>query len=132
MSTICHREAEQHAKNEREFDFVEMHCKILKTTIEGLGMISGMECVVKICANVCCVVTAFVDIDGSNPVPLLYSVCIKTIDFVKSLDFIQWHAIVRARVPQLPFIYLNMLQQVLSQLAIYSTNTVDIGLVERS
>ena len=127
----AHREAEQHAKNEREFDFVEMHRKILKTTIEGLGMISGMECVVKICANVCCVVTAFVDIDGSNPVPLLYSVCIKTIDFVKSLDFIQWHAIVCARVPQLPFIYLNMLQQVLSQLAIYSTNTVNIGLVER-
>ena len=127
----AHCEAEQHEKNEREFDFVEMHRKILKTTIEGLGMISGMECVVKICANVCCVVTAFFDIDGSNPVPLLYSVCIKTIDFVKSLDFIQWHAIVRARVPQLPFIYLNMLQQVLSQLAIYSTNTVNIGLVER-
>jgi hypothetical protein len=127
----AHREAEQHAKNEREFDFVKMHCKILKTTIKGLGMISGMECVVKICANICCVVTAFFDIDGSNPVPLLYSVCIKTIDFVKSLDFIHWHAIVRARVPQLPFIYLNMLQQVLSQLAIYATNTVNIGLVER-
>jgi hypothetical protein len=127
----AHREAEQHAKNEREFDFVETHRKILKTTIEGLGMISGMECVVKICANVCCVVTAFFDIDGTNPVPLLYSVCIKTIEFLKSLDFIQWHAIVRARVPQLPFIYLNMLQQVLSQLAIYSTNTVNIGLVER-
>jgi hypothetical protein len=73
-----------------------MHRKILKTTIKGLGMISGMECVVKICANVCCVVTAFFDIDGSNPVPLLYSVCIKTIEIVKSLDFIQWHAIVCA------------------------------------
>jgi hypothetical protein len=105
-------------KNEHEFDFVETNCKLLKTTIEGLGMISRMECIVKICANICCVVTAFFDIDGSNPVPLLYSVCIKTIDFVKSLNFIQWHAIVRARVPQLPFIYLNMLQQVLSQLAI--------------
>ena len=84
----AHHEAEQLAKNEREFDFVEAHRKILKTTIEGLGMISGMECIVKICANVCCVVTAFYDIDGSNPVPFLYSVCIKTIDFVKHLDFI--------------------------------------------
>ena len=55
----AHREAEQLAKNEREFDFVEAHRKILKTTIEGLGMISGMECIVKICANVCCVFTAF-------------------------------------------------------------------------
>jgi hypothetical protein len=80
--------AEQQAKNECEFDFVESHCKLLKTTIEGLGKISSIECVVKICANVFCVITAFFDIDGSNPVPLLYSVCIKTIDFVKSLDFI--------------------------------------------
>jgi hypothetical protein len=127
----AHYEAEQQAKNEHEFDFVKTHCKLLKTTIKGLGMISGMECVVKICANVCCVVTAFFDITGSNPVLLLYSMCIKTIDFVKSLDFIQCHAIVRTQVPQLPFIYLNMHQQVLSQLAIYSTNTVNIGLVER-
>jgi hypothetical protein len=35
-----------------------------------------------------------------------------------------------ARVPQMPSIFLNMLQQVLSQLAIYSTNTVNINLVE--
>ena len=99
----AHCEAEQQAKNEREFDFVETHCKLLKTTIKGLGMISGVECIMKICANVCCVVTALFDIDGSNPVVLLFSVCIKIIDFVKSLDFIQWHAIVRTRVPQLPF-----------------------------
>jgi hypothetical protein len=127
----AHREAEQLAKNEREFDFVEAHRKLLKTTIEGLGMISGMECIVKICANVCCIVTALFDINGSNPVPHLYSVCIKTIDFVKHLDFIQWHPTVCARVPQLPFIFLNMLQQVLSQLATCSTNTVNIGLVEQ-
>jgi hypothetical protein len=85
----------------------------------------------QICANVCCVITALFDFDGSNPIPLLYSVGIKTIDFVKSLDFIQWHAIMHARVSQLPFIFLNMLQQFLSQLEIYSTNTVNINLVER-
>jgi hypothetical protein len=79
--------AGQLAKNEHEFNFIYMHCKVLKTTIEGLGMITGMECIVKICANVCCVVTALFDIDGSNPVWLLYSACIKTIDFVKSLIF---------------------------------------------
>jgi hypothetical protein len=99
----AHREAEQQAKNEHGFDFVETHCKLLKTTIEGLGMISRMECVVKICANVCCVVTTLFDIDGSNPVLLLFSMCIKMINFVKNLDFIQWHGIVCARVSQLPF-----------------------------
>jgi hypothetical protein len=69
----AHREAEQLAKNKREFDFIDMHCKVLKTTIEGLGMIAGMECIVKICTNVCCIVTALFDIDGRNHVLLLYS-----------------------------------------------------------
>jgi hypothetical protein len=103
----AHREVEQLAKKKREFDFIDTHCKVLKTTIEGLGMITGVECIIKICTNVCCVVTALFDIDGSNLVLLLYSVCIKTIDFVKSLDFIQWHAIVHVCVPQLPFIFLT-------------------------
>jgi hypothetical protein len=103
----AHFEAEQQAKKEHEFDFVETHPKLLKTTIKGLGMIYGMECIVKICTNVCCVVTALFDVDGSNSVPLLFSMCIKTISFVKSLDFIQWHAIVCAQVPQLPFIFLK-------------------------
>ncbi len=98
-------EVEQLAKNECKFDFIDTHCKVLKTTIKDLGMITGMKCIVRICANVCCVVTALFNIDGSNPVPLLYSMCIKTIDFVKSLNFIQWHAILHARVPQLPFIF---------------------------
>ncbi len=48
----AHCEAEQLAKNKCEFDFIDTHRKVLKTTIEGLGMISGMECIVKICTNV--------------------------------------------------------------------------------
>ena len=94
-------------------------------------MITGMECVVKIYVNVCCTITALFDIDRTNPAPLFYSVCIKTIVFVKSLDFIKWHATVHTRVPQLPFIFFYMLQHVLLQLAIYSTNIVNINLIER-
>jgi len=100
----AHREAEQLAKNEREFDFVEAHHKILKTTIEGLGTISGMECIVKICVNVSCVVTVFL-ISMAVTQFRFSIVCTKTIDFVKHLDFIQWHVTVSARVPQLPFIF---------------------------
>jgi hypothetical protein len=55
----AHREAEQIAKNKRKFDFIESHRKALKTMIKGLGKITSMECIVKICANVCCVITAF-------------------------------------------------------------------------
>jgi hypothetical protein len=69
-----YREAEQIAKNECEFDFIESHRKALKTTIEGLGKITSMDCIVKICANVCCVIIALFDIQPGNPVPLLVNV----------------------------------------------------------
>jgi hypothetical protein len=87
VNTSC--EAEQVARNEREFDFVETHRKALKTTIEGLGEIYSMDCIVKICANVCCVITALFDIRAGNPIPLLYSVCIKMIEMVKHPEFIK-------------------------------------------
>jgi len=35
----AHHNAEQVARNKREFDFVESHNKAIKTTIEGLGRI---------------------------------------------------------------------------------------------
>jgi len=124
------REAEQVAKNEREFDFVESHRKALKTTIEGLGKIHSMDCIVKICANVCCVITALFDIRAKNPVPLLYSVCIKMIEVVKHPEFIKWHSEVHDKVLQLPYNFLNMLHKVLSQLASFSTNSVNNNLVE--
>jgi hypothetical protein len=110
----AHRDAEQIAKNERKFNFIKSHCKLLKTTIEGLGKITGMDCIVKICANICCVIMALFEIQPSNPVPLLYQVAIKTISFIKHLDFIHWHADVRESVPQLPYIFLNMPHQVLA------------------
>jgi hypothetical protein len=115
----AHHEAEQIAKNKHEFNFIESQRKALKTTIEGLGKIASMECIVKICANVSCVITALFDIRPGNPIPLLYSICIKTIKFIKNLDFICWHAEVCEDVPQLLYIFLNMLHKVLSQLAIF-------------
>jgi hypothetical protein len=93
-----YREAEQIAKNECKFDFIKSHRKALKTTIEGLGKITSMDCIVKICANVCCVITALFDIQPGG--------------FIKHLDFIRWHANVRESVPQLPYSFLNMLHQV--------------------
>ena len=126
----AHRDAEQVSKNEREFDFVDSHRKAIKTTIEGLGKIQNMECIVKICANVCCVITAIFDIRAGNPIPLLYSTCVKTIEVIKHPDFIKWHAEVCSKVPQLPYIFLNMLHKVFSQLANFSTNSVNNNLIE--
>jgi hypothetical protein len=124
------RKAEQVAKNEREFDFVESQRKALKTTIKGLGKIHSMECIVKICTDVCCVITALFDIWAKNPTPLLYSVCIKTIEVVKHPEFIKWHNEGHGKVPQLPYIFLNILHKVLSQLASFLTNSVNNSLVK--
>jgi hypothetical protein len=126
----AHRDAEQVSKNEREFDFVDSHRKAIKTTIEGLDKIQNMECIVKICANVCCVITAIFDIRTGNPIPLLYSTCVKTIEVIKHPDFIKWHAEVCSKVPQLPYIFLNMLHKVFSQLASFLTNSVNNNLIE--
>jgi hypothetical protein len=58
----AHCDAEQVARNMREFDFVESHHKAIKTTIEGLGKIQNMECILEIWANICSVITAIFDI----------------------------------------------------------------------
>jgi hypothetical protein len=123
-------EAKQVAKNEQEFDFIDAHCKALKITIKGLGKITSMDCIVKICANVCCIITALFDICPGNPVPLLYEICIKTIGFVKYLDFIRWYKDVRESIPQLQYIIIKMLHQVLAQLASFSTNLVNNNLIK--
>jgi hypothetical protein len=51
----AHCEAEQIAKNNHEFDFIETHFKVLMSTIKGLGRITSMVYTLKICAKVCCV-----------------------------------------------------------------------------
>ena len=101
----AYRDAKQVAKNERKFDFVESHRRALKTAIDGLGKISNMDCIVKVCANICCVITALFDVRTGNPVPLLYSVCIKTIEVIKHPKFIKWHNDVNGKVAQLPYIF---------------------------
>jgi hypothetical protein len=70
-------------------------------TIEGLGKITSMDCIVKIYVNLCCVITVLFDILPGNSVPFLYKICIKTIGFIKHLDFIRWYEDVRKSIPQL-------------------------------
>ncbi len=75
---------------------------MLKTTIKGVGKISNKDCIVKICTNRCCVITALFNVIPGNPIPLLYAICIKMIECIKHAEFIKWHKDVSNRVPQLP------------------------------
>jgi hypothetical protein len=74
-------------------------------------------------------ITALFDIWTGNPIPLLYSVCIKTIEIIKHPEFIKWHNDVHG-VPQLPYTFLYMLHKLLSQLASFLTDLVNNNLVE--
>ena len=84
----------------------------------------------KVNAHCCSIITAIFGIQAGNPIPLLYSVCIKTIEVTKHLEFLKWHAEVHKQVPQLQYIFLNVLHKVLSQLANFSTNSVNNSLIE--
>ncbi len=56
-----YRGAKQLAQNECVFDIIEAHWKTLKSTIEGLGKNTSIDCIVEISANVCCIFTALFD-----------------------------------------------------------------------
>ncbi len=124
-----YRGAEQIAKNEHEFDFIESHRKALKTTIEGLVKITSMDCTTNICANVCCVITALFDIQPGNPVLLLDQVSIKMIGFIKHLDFICWHPDVHKSVLQLQYFF-KYAASSFGSAGKFLTNSVNNNLIE--
>jgi hypothetical protein len=61
-----YREAQQLAQNKHVFDIIEANWKTLKSTIKGLGKITSMDCIIKISANVCCIIMALFDIQPGN------------------------------------------------------------------
>jgi hypothetical protein len=69
-----------------------LHTARMITHLLGLSKITGMDCIVIFYANVCCVITTLLDIQLGNPVLWFDQVCIKTIGFIKHLDFIHWLA----------------------------------------
>jgi hypothetical protein len=78
---------------------------------------------------VCCIITALFDIQLGNPVPVLYSTCIKMIEFIKHLDFICWHVDVKENVPQLPYIFYICSSTFYFNTS-FSTNLVNNSLIE--
>jgi hypothetical protein len=63
--------SEENARNEWALDMSEAHRTKAKTTIEGIGKIESMQCIVRIAANVCGFIRAFFDIE-KGPKPFVY------------------------------------------------------------
>jgi len=80
------RTSEENDRNEWVLEMSEAHRTKAKTTIEGLGKIELMQCIVRIAVNVCGFVRAFFDVKKGMQ-PFIYQLCIKTIDCITQQEF---------------------------------------------
>jgi hypothetical protein len=92
-----------------------------KTVIEGIGRVSSMSNVVKVCANFCAIMRVIVDIEQGKP--FLYSFMIKMILIIQHPDFQRWHANNKKSLEHLHFDSMQKLHQVFIKLASFSSNS---------
>jgi hypothetical protein len=120
---------EENVQNERALYMTDAHKTKAKTTVEGLGKIENIYCIVKIAANICGFIRAFFDIESST-CPVIYELCIQIIDCITQHDFTRWHSTNKECLPHLPYLFLNMIQHVFTQQAKFLANTLNTNKVE--
>ena len=76
---------EENVQNERALDMMDTHKTKAKTTVEGLGKIENIYCLVKIGANICGFIRAFFDIESGTR-PVIYELCIQIMDCITQQD----------------------------------------------
>jgi len=101
---LASRTSEENARNEWALDMSEAHRMKAKTTIEGLGKIELMQCIVRIAANVCGFVCAIFDVEKGMQ-PSIYQLCIKTIDCITQQEFTCWYNANKSHMPHLPYYF---------------------------
>ncbi len=72
---------EEIVQNERALDMTDTHKTKAKKTVEGLGKIENIYCIVKIAANICSFIRAFFDTE-SGTCPVIYELCIQIMDCI--------------------------------------------------
>jgi hypothetical protein len=123
------RMIEENIQNERALNMTDTHKTKAKTTVERLGKIENIYCIMKIAANICSFIHAFFDIE-SGTCPVIYKLCIQIMDCITQQDFTHWHGANKERLPHLPYLFLNMIQHVFAQQAKFSANTLNTNKVE--
>ena len=126
---LASRTSEENACNEWALEMSKAHRTKAKTTIEGLGKIESMQCIVRIAANVCGFVRAFFDVEKGMQ-PFIYQLCIRTIDYITQQELTRWYNANKSRMPHLPYFFLNMLQHFFAQQAKFSANSLNTNKVE--
>jgi len=119
---------EENEKNKRSYDFLDAHKTKAKATVEGLGRIEGIDCIVKICANICGFIRSFFDVEKGKR-PIIYDLCVRTIDCITHQEFNRWHSANAKQLAHLPYIFLNMMQHVFVQQAKFASNTLNTNKV---
>jgi hypothetical protein len=123
------RMIDENVQNERALDMTDTHKTKAKTTVEGLGKIKNIYCIVKIATNICSFIRAFFDIESSTR-PIIYKLCIQIMDCITQQDFTRWHSANKEHLPHLPYLFLNMIQHVFAQQAKFLANTLNTNKVE--
>jgi hypothetical protein len=123
------RMLEENIQNEKDLDMSDTHKTKAKTTVEGLGKIENVHCIVRIAANICGFIRAFFDVEKGTW-PLIYELCIQIMDCITQQDLTHWYNVNKERMPQLPYYFLNLIQHVFAQQAKFLANTLNTNKVE--
>ncbi len=121
----------ENERTKRSFDFSDSHKTKAKTTIESLGRIDNIDCIVKICANIYGFIHSFFHVKKGKH-PLIYKLCIKMIDCITHQELPCWHSANIKLLPHLPNIYMFTLQHVFLQQTKFMWNTLNTNKVEMS
>jgi hypothetical protein len=89
---------EENILNKRALDMTDTHKTKAKMTVEGLGKIKNIYCIVKIVANICGFICAFFDIE-SGTCPVIYKLCIQIMDCITQQDFTHWNSAIKSICP---------------------------------
>jgi hypothetical protein len=115
-------------KNEKSFAIAKSNRKKNLALIKGIGKINSMNNFAKMCANICGVQLAIINITVGKP--LLYQYAWKMIRFIENKHFTCWHARNAQSLVHLPMLFAGKLNQFFQHLASYSQNSINTNLIE--
>ncbi len=102
ISAACLCDA--NAWNESKFKIHESQHSKAKSTIKGIGHVNDIEDVVKLCANLCAIQCAIVDVQGVG-FPFLHEFSVKIILCIHNLAFQCWYSKNNSKLLHLQYIF---------------------------